>query len=152
MRLPSITDQIFIKAHRIRTIDLKREMKISEDMDSEFMGIVNYCVIALIQLELNDNSGKEISNELGIKLFNEKIETAKNLMLDKNHDYGEAWRDMRISSFTDLILMRIMRIRQIENNGGLTLGSEGIDANLFDMVNYSIFALIKIEEAKSKIQ
>ena len=150
MRLPSITDQIFIKAQRIRTTDLKREMKVSENIDSEFIGIVNYCVIALIQLELNDDSGKEISNELAVELFNKKIEAAKNLMLDKNHDYGEAWRDMRISSFTDLILMRIMRIRQIENNEGLTLGSEGIDANLYDMVNYSIFALIKIEEAKAK--
>jgi len=150
MRLPSITDQIFIKAQRIRTTDLKKEMKVSENIDSEFIGIVNYCVIALIQLELNDDSGKEIPNELAVELFNKKIEAAKNLMLDKNHDYGEAWRDMRVSSFTDLILMRILRIRQIEDNGGDAMGSEGVDANLFDMINYSIFALIKIEEAKQK--
>lgn len=150
MRLPSITDQIFIKAQRIRTIDLKGEMKISEDMDSEFIGIVNYSVIALIQLELNDDSGKEISFEHAAQLFEKKIEEAKNLMVAKNHDYGEAWRDMRISSFTDLILMRIMRIRQIEDNLGKTIMSEGIDANLYDTINYSLFALIKIEEAKQK--
>ena len=148
MRIPSITDQIFIKAQRIRTVDLNREMKIAENIDSEFIGIVNYCVIALIQMELNDDSGKEISFELAASLFEKKINESRNLMLAKNHDYGEAWRDMRISSFTDLILMRIMRIRQIEDNGGDTFGSEGIDANLYDMINYSIFALIKIEEAK----
>lgn len=150
MRLPSITDQIFIKANRIRTIDLKGNMKVNEEMDSEFIGIVNYSVIALIQLELNDDSGKEISVEAALDLFNKKVEAAKNLMLDKNHDYGEAWRDMRISSFTDLILMRIMRIRQIEDNLGKTIMSEGIDANLFDTINYAVFALIKIEEAKQK--
>ena len=135
MRIPSITDQIFIKAQRIRTVDLNREMKIAENIDSEFIGIVNYCVIALIQMELNDDSGKEISFELAASLFEKKINESRNLMLAKNHDYGEAWRDMRISSFTDLILMRIMRIRQIEDNGGDTFGSEGIDANLYDMIN-----------------
>ncbi len=150
MRLPSITDQIFIKANRIRTIDLKGNMKVNEEMDSEFIGIINYSVIALIQLELNDDSGKEISVEAVLDLFNKKVQAAKNLMLDKNHDYGEAWRDMRISSFTDLILMRIMRIRQIEDNLGKTIMSEGIDANLFDTINYAVFALIKIAEAKEK--
>ncbi len=150
MRLPSITDQIFIKANRIRTIDLKGNMKVNEAMDSEFIGIVNYSVIALIQLELNDDSGKEISVQAALELFNNKVEAAKNLMLDKNHDYGEAWRDMRVSSFTDLILMRIMRIRQIEDNLGQTIMSEGIDANLYDTINYAVFALIKIAEAKEK--
>ncbi len=144
LRLPSLTDQIFIKAQRIRTIDLKGTQKINDSVESEFIGILNYAIISLIQIELNDDSGKEIPFELAISLYNKKVEEAMNLMLQKNHDYGEAWRDMRVSSFTDLILMRISRIRQIEDNSGKTLVSEGIDSNLFDIINYAVFALIKI--------
>lgn len=148
LRLPSLTDQIFIKAQRIRTIDIKGAQMIDDDMESEFIGILNYSIIALIQLELNDDSGKEIDYDTALHLYDKKWKEAMELMLKKNHDYGEAWRDMRISSFTDLILMRIMRIRQIEDNEGKTLVSEGIDSNLFDIINYSIFALIKISENK----
>ncbi len=148
LRLPSLTDQIFIKAQRIRTIDIKGAQMIDDDMESEFIGILNYSIISLIQLELNDDSGKEIDYHTALQLYDKKWNVAMELMLKKNHDYGEAWRDMRISSFTDLILMRIMRIRQIEDNEGKTLVSEGIDSNLFDIINYSIFALIKISENK----
>lgn len=144
LRLPSITDQIFIKAQRIRTIDLKGTMKVNEEIDSEFIGILNYAVIGLIQLELNDESGEEISFDKAVELFNKKTEEAKQLMLLKNHDYGEAWRDMRVSSFTDLILMRVFRMRQIEDNAGKTIMSEGIDSHLYDTINYSVFALIKL--------
>lgn len=146
MRLPSITDQIFIKAQRIRTIDLKGEKKVNEEMDVEFIGIVNYAVIALIQMELGDGSEEQISYDNAVSLFDKKISEALGVMLAKNHDYGEAWRDMRVSSFTDLILMRILRIRQIEDNKGKTIMSEGVDANLHDIINYGIFALIKMGE------
>lgn len=149
MRLPSITDQIFIKAQRIRTIDLKGIAKVAEGIEPEFIGILNYSVMALMQLKLNDDSGKEISFDTASSLYNEITTETKNLMNAKNHDYGEAWRDMRVSSFTDLILMRINRIRQIEDNQGQTLASEGIDANLMDIINYSVFALIKLEENRS---
>lgn len=143
LRLPSLTDQIFIKAQRIRTIDLKGTQMIADDIRSEFIGILNYCVIALIQLELNDDSGKEIDYEQAINLYDKETNESMLLMQKKNHDYGEAWRDMRISSFTDLILMRIARIRQIEDNAGKTLVSEGVDSNLYDIINYAVFALIK---------
>lgn len=146
MRLPSITDQIFIKAQRIRTIDLKGEKKVNEEMDVEFIGIVNYAVIALIQMELGDGSEEQIVYDKAVSLFDKKITEALDVMLAKNHDYGEAWRDMRVSSFTDLILMRILRIRQIEDNKGKTIMSEGVDANLHDIINYGIFALIKLGE------
>lgn len=115
-------------------------------METEFIGILNYGIIGLIQLELNDDSGKEIGYDLAIQLYDKKWIEAMQLMIKKNHDYGEAWRDMRISSFTDLILMRVMRIRQIEDNQGKTLVSEGVDANLYDIINYAIFALIKLSE------
>ena len=146
MRMQSITDQIFIKAQRIRTIDLKGEKKVNEEMDVEFIGIVNYGAIALIQLELGDGSENEIAYQEALKLFDKKITEARDIMLAKNHDYGEAWRDIRVSSFTDLILMRILRIRKIEDNKGQTIMSEGVDANLHDIINYSIFALIKLNE------
>ncbi len=147
LRMPSITDQIFIKAQRIRTIDLKGTSMVNEGAEAEFIGVVNYAVIGLIQLQLQDDSGREISAEEAGRLFDQKIREARQLMERKNHDYGEAWRDMQVSSFTDLILMRILRIKQIEENQGQTLMSEGIDANLFDIINYAIFALIKISEA-----
>ena len=146
MRLPSITDQIFIKAQRIRTIDLKGTSKVNEGIVPEFIGILNYSIMALMQMKMNDDSGKEISFTDATNLYNQITEDAKNLMLAKNHDYGEAWRDMRVSSFTDLIMMRILRIRQIEDNSGKTIDSEGIDANLFDIINYAAFALIKLSE------
>jgi hypothetical protein len=146
LRLSSLADQIFIKAQRIRTIDMLEVKKVSEEMDGEFIGIVNYAVIALIRIEMQDGAEEEIElNEL-MKKYDAKMTAAKNLMIAKNHDYGEAWRDMLISSFTDLIMMRILRIRKIAANEGKTLASEGIDANLFDIINYAIFALIKIRE------
>ncbi len=148
LRLSSLADQIFIKAQRIRTIDLLDVKKVAEEMDSEFIGIVNYALIALIRLEAGDKIEEEIPLDKLMKLYDEKFLAAKNLMLAKNHDYGEAWRDMLISSFTDLIMMRILRIRQIAVNEGRTLASEGIDANLFDIINYAVFALIKIGEQK----
>lgn len=146
LRLSSIADQIFIKAQRIRTIDLLEVKKVAEEMDSEFMGIVNYAIISLIRLEQGDRIEEEISHEQLMKWYDAKLNAAKELMLAKNHDYGEAWRDMLISSFTDLILMRVLRIRSIAAQEGKTLISEGIDANLFDIINYAIFALIKINE------
>lgn len=148
LRLSSLADQIFIKAQRIRTIDRLEVKKVAEEMDSEFIGIVNYSVIALIRLTLGEKMEEEIAHAELMKLYAEKITTAKELMIAKNHDYGEAWRDMLISSFTDLILMRILRIRQMEENDGKTLASEGVDANLYDIINYAIFALIKISEQK----
>jgi hypothetical protein len=148
LRLSSLADQIFIKGQRIRTIDRLEVKKVAEEIDSEFIGIVNYSVIALIRMELGAKIEEEIPIEKLVQLFDQKISTAKELMLEKNHDYGEAWRDMLISSFTDLIMMRILRIRQIEENEGRTLASEGVDANLYDIINYAIFALIKISEQK----
>ena len=148
LRLSSLADQVFIKAQRIRTIDRLEVKKVAEEMDSEFIGIVNYSVIALLRPHFERTEEEEFDlNEL-MSWYDKKIMTAKELMLSKNHDYGEAWRDMLISSFTDLILMRILRIRSIEENEGKTLSSEGVDSNLYDIINYAIFALIKISEAK----
>lgn len=143
LRPISITDQIFIKAQRIRSIEQKQENKVGEDIDAEFIGIVNYCIIALIQLELPEDEDFELDPDRVMALFESKVEYCKKLMLDKNHDYGEAWREMRTSTFTDLILMKILRTRQIEDKQGKTLISEGIDANFSDMLNYAIFALIR---------
>ena len=144
LRPSSMTDQIFIKAQRIRTIEETGMAKIEEDARSEFIGIINYCALALIQLELGAME-EELPHDRAEMLYMAKLENAKKLMLDKNHDYGEAWRKMRISSFTDLILMKIKRTKQIEDNQGKTLVSEGVDANYLDMINYSVFALIKME-------
>ena len=146
MRNSSIVDQIFIKTQRIRTIDDKGTQKIKEDIGSDYIGIVNYSIIGLIQLELEKDERQDIPIEETSKLFDKFIHQAKLLMENKNHDYGEAWRDMRISSFTDLILMKLLRIRQIEDHKGKTLASEGVDANYYDTLNYAIFALIKLEE------
>jgi hypothetical protein len=145
MRPTSITDQIFIKANRIRSIEVKGVSKIDEGIKSEFIGIVNYGIIGLIQLELGYAETDDLTYERGLELYNHYISTAKKLMIDKNHDYGEAWRSMRLESITDLILMKIYRTKQIEDNKGETLISEGIDANYLDMINYSIFGLIKLE-------
>ena len=144
LRSSSLTDQIFIKANRIRTLQETGSSKVNEGIEPEFIGIVNYCVMALIQLELKKDNRLELPADEVIKLYQEKILEAKNLMMAKNHDYGEAWRDMRVSSLTDLILMKILRVNQIEDNKGKTIISEGIDANYSDMLNYSVFALIHL--------
>lgn len=145
MRTESVTDQIFIKAKRIRSIEINGESKVQEGIYSEFTGIVNYGVIGLIQYELGFVESIDLTNDEVLKLYDEKISIAKSLMLDKNHDYDEAWRSMRISSYTDLILMKILRTKEIENLKGKTLASEGIDANYLDMINYAAFALIRLD-------
>ena len=146
LRLSSITDQIFIKAQRIRSIEQKGTQKVDEPAAAEFLGIINYCVIALIQLELRDDSTLDLSREQVVRHFDFHVNEAKRLMNDKNHDYGEAWRDMRISSMTDLILMKVLRVKQIEDHEGKTLVSEGVAANYYDIINYAVFALIKLKE------
>ena len=145
LRTSSLTDQIYIKANRIRSIEQKGEQKIDEGIKAEFIGIVNYSVMALIQLELGIAEGLDLKPEEAIALYNRHIYASKSLMQNKNHDYDEAWRNMRMSSFTDLILMKLKRTKQIEDNLGKTLISEGIEANYLDMINYAVFALIKIE-------
>ena len=144
LRPSSITDQIFIKAQRIRTLEEKKVSKVGEDIIGEYIGIINYCVIAMMQLELPDDAPQELNPADVAVNFDQKILETKELMFAKNHDYGEVWRDMRVSSLTDLILMKILRVKQIEDNKGKTLASEGVFANYQDMINYSIFALIKL--------
>ncbi len=144
LRPTSLTDQIYIKAQRIRSIEEKGVCKVDEGVKPEFIGIINYCIMGIIQLELGP-SDEEMPNKKTQELYDKYFQQAKNLMMDKNHDYGEAWRNMRISSYTDLILMKIKRTKQIEDNQGKTIISEGIDANYMDMLNYSVFAMIKIE-------
>jgi hypothetical protein len=145
LRPSSVTDQIFIKAQRIRSIETKGISKVNEGIRSEFIGIVNYAAMGLIQLELGPADKPEMDQDKALKLYLEKLYAAKDLMSDKNHDYDEAWRKMRISSFTDLILMKLHRTKQIEDNKGQTLISEGIEAKYMDIINYAVFALIKIE-------
>ncbi len=147
-RTISIADQIYIKARRIRTIQELKQQKIGDDISSEFAGILNYAIIGLIQLELNHTEVEQLEVTEVEALYNKQAEAAKNLMLNKNHDYGEAWREMSQESFTDLILAKLLRIKQIISNEGVTLVSEGIDANYFDILNYAVFALILIEEKK----
>ena len=146
LRLSSLTDQIFIKAQRIRSIEDKGKQEISDSVDAEFKGIINYSIIALIQLEKGLSDSADLNEQEASDLYKYYVSKAKKLMLAKNHDYDEAWRDMRVGSFTDLILQKLLRVKQIEDNQGATLVSEGIDANYFDMINYSIFALIKLSE------
>ncbi len=146
LRLPSLTDQIFIKAQRIRSLQQNAVRKVDEGEVSEFVGIINYCTMALIQLEKGIVEQPDIELEEALTLYDEKIAITKELMMDKNHDYGEAWRDMRVSSLTDLILQKLLRVKQIEDNKGKTLVSEGIDANYQDMINYAVFALIHLNE------
>lgn len=148
LRTISVVDQIFIKALRIRTIQDLKTQKVGDDIPSEFKGIVNYAVIGLVQLELNKPQVEELPFEQVEKLYHKYVDFAKTTMLDKNHDYGEAWRDMSQESFADLILMKLMRIKQILSNDGKTLISEGIDANYVDILNYAVFALILIQEGK----
>jgi hypothetical protein len=145
LRPESVTDQIYIKAQRIQSIEQKKQQKIGDDIRSEFIGIVNYAVIGLIQLDAGDDLPVNLGTDASLALYDAGIERARTLMQNKNHDYGEAWRSMRISSYTDLILMKIYRTKQIEDHLGQTTVSEGIDANYLDMINYAIFALIKID-------
>jgi hypothetical protein len=144
LRLPSITDQLFIKAQRIRSIQEKGSQKIEDDIKGEFIGIINYSVIAIIQETLTEKDSLEIPYDKLEPLYDQTVEETLNLLMDKNHDYGEAWRDMRISSMTDLILMKLYRVKQIEDNEGKTIISEPIKANYQDMINYAVFCLIKI--------
>ena len=146
LRPSSLTDQLFIKAKRIRSIDEKEVQMVEDSIEGDFIGLVNYAYLALIQLELDGDEELELSPERAKSLYEKQALAVRNLMVAKNHDYGEAWRDLRISSITDLILMKILRIRQIEDNEGLTLVSEGLDANYADIANYAIFALILLSE------
>jgi hypothetical protein len=150
LRPQSITDQIFIKAQRIRTLEEKKISKVGDDITGEYIGIVNYCVIAMMQLECGPEMSTELNPDHVSQMFDEKVNETKELMFAKNHDYGEAWRDMRISSLTDLILMKLLRVKQIEDNQGLTEASEGVKANYQDMLNYAVFALIKLNVHHSK--
>ena len=142
LRLPSLTDQIYIKAQRIRSLQENDVRKIDEDETGEFIGIINYCIMALIQIDNGIADQPDLNVLQATNFYDEKIALTKALMEDKNHDYGEAWREMRISSLTDLILQKLLRVKQIEDNKGKTIVSEGIDANYQDMINYSVFALI----------
>ncbi|MDB9911435.1 DUF1599 domain-containing protein [Flavobacteriaceae bacterium] len=145
LRLPSLTDQIFIKAQRIRGLQQNKHQRVDEGQVSEFIGIINYCIMALVQLEKGVVEQPDIVLEEALELYDQKIATTKQLMMDKNHDYGEAWRDMRVTSLTDLIIQKLLRVKQIEDNQGKTLVSEGIDANYQDMINYAVFAMIHLE-------
>lgn len=144
LRLPSLTDQLFIKTQRIRQLQENEVRKVDEGEMPEFVGIINYAIMALIQLELGVSDNPDLTLEEAIILYDKHLKISKELMLNKNHDYGEAWRDMRVSSLTDLILQKILRVKQIEDNKGKTLVSEGIDANYQDMINYAVFALIHL--------
>ncbi|MBO7626878.1 MAG: DUF1599 domain-containing protein [Paludibacteraceae bacterium] len=150
MRPCSITDQIFIKANRIRTLETKGDHYVDEGIQPELIGIVNYAIMGMIQLSKGFADGDDISVDEALRLYDEYMQKTRTLMLAKNHDYDEAWRSMRTTSYTDLILMKIYRTKQIESNNGKTIISEGIEANYMDMVNYAIFGLIKIDEAENK--
>lgn len=146
MRLPSLTDQIFIKAFRIRGLQENEVRKVDEGELSEFIGIINYCVMSLIQIDKGVVNRPDMSIDDVINLYDEKIELTKKLMMDKNHDYGEVWRDMRVSSITDLIIQKLFRVKQMEDNKGIVVVSEGIDANYQDMINYAVFSIILLTE------
>ena len=146
LRLPSITDQIFIKAQRIRSIQERGFQKVEDPIRDEFIGIINYCVIAMIQIKLSQSEKTDLSFQELEPYYNEAVNETLDLLENKNHDYGEAWREMRITSITDIILMKLLRVKQIEDNAGKTLVSEGVKANYQDMINYSVFALIKLKE------
>ena len=146
LRLPSLTDQIFIKAKRIRSIQEKGTQKVGDDIASEFVGIINYCLIALIQIDLANDERLEIPLAETMQRYEQKVAETLALQQNKNHDYGEAWRNMRVSSMTDIILMKLLRVKQIEDNQGQTLVSEGVAANYQDMLNYAVFCLILMKE------
>ena len=145
LRTTSLTDQIFIKAQRIRTLEVNKVSKVGEGIVPEYIGIINYCVMAIIQLELGSTINEESDEDLIAELHKKYLQVAKDLMANKNQDYGEAWREMRVSSLTDLILMKLLRVKSIEDNQGKTIVSEGIDANYHDMINYAVFALIHLD-------
>lgn len=145
LRVSSITDQIYIKAQRIRSIQEKGEQKVSDPIKDEFVGIINYCIIAMIQISLQDSAEMEMPWEKLQPLYDDSVNETYDLLANKNHDYNEAWREMRVSSMTDIILMKLLRVKQIENNSGKTLVSEGVKANYQDMINYSVFCLIKLK-------
>ena len=147
LRLTSLTDQIFIKAQRIRGLQTNKERKVDEGQISEFIGIINYTIMSLIQIEKGIVESPDLNLDQALKLYDNQLSVTKSLMENKNHDYGEAWREMRVSSLTDLIIQKILRIKQIEDNKGKTLVSEGIDANYQDMINYSVFALIHLQKS-----
>src|SRR5687767_6411279 len=144
LRLPSITDQIFIKAQRIRSIQEKGTQKISDPIKDEFIGIINYCIIALIQISLENSTNLDMKFEELESYYDDVVNETLDLLQNKNHDYGEAWREMRVTSITDIILMKLLRVKQIEDNSGKTLVSEGVKANYQDMINYAVFAMIKL--------
>ncbi|WP_373397569.1 DUF1599 domain-containing protein [Algoriphagus halophilus] len=144
LRLSSITDQIFIKAQRIRSIQEKGSQKVNDPIVDEFVGIINYCLIALLQISFSEDQRMEIPFEDLEPVYDKWVSETKGLLENKNHDYGEAWREMRVSSMTDIVLMKLLRVKQIEDNEGQTLVSEGIEANYQDMINYSVFCLIKL--------
>jgi len=144
LRTSSLTDQIYIKANRIRSIQTKGEQKVDEGIIPEFTGIINYSVMALIQLELGMTDEPDLDADQTLRLYDKYLNAARDLMFDKNHDYDEAWRNMRVSSLDDIILMKLLRVKQIEDNLGKTLVSEGLDANYYDIINYAVFALIKV--------
>ncbi|MFT4696909.1 MAG: hypothetical protein ACI9SJ_000025 [Flavobacteriaceae bacterium] len=146
LRLSSLTDQIFIKAQRVRGLQQNSVQKVDEGQGSEFIGIINYSIMALIQLEKGVVENPDMNLEEAIVEYDKNSGITKDLMMDKNHDYGEAWREMRVSSLTDLILQKLLRVKQIEDNKGKTIVSEGLDANYQDMINYAVFALIHLEE------
>ena len=146
LRLPSITDQIYIKAQRIRSIQQKGTQKVNDPIRDEFIGIINYCIMALIQIKLDDSSSLDLTVDQVQPLYDEGVRETFELLQNKNHDYGEAWRDMRVTSITDIILMKLLRVKQIEDNAGKTLVSEGVKANYQDMINYAVFAMILSKE------
>ena len=145
LRLESLTDQIFIKAQRIRGLQLNQDQMISDSEIEEFMGIINYSIMALIQIELGVSEHPDLSSKEALIAYNKHLKITYNLMVNKNHDYGEAWREMRVSSLTDLILQKLLRVKQIEKNNGKTIVSEGVDANYQDIINYSVFSLIHLK-------
>jgi len=150
LRPSSITDQLYIKAMRIRSIEEKGQQKVSDPVEAEFIGLVNYSILALVQLETDNEVPLELSLQEAVSLYDRQVEENLRLLQNKNHDYGEAWRQMRISSMTDLILQKLLRIKQIEDNSGATLVSEGVAANYRDIINYAVFCLIKMEDARQK--
>ena len=146
LRVPSITDQIYIKAQRIRSIQEKGTQKVEDPIKDEFVGIINYCIMALMQAELKDASDVEMTFDQLEPLYDRVVNDTFDLLQNKNHDYGEAWRGMRVTSITDIILMKLLRVKQIEDNKGRTLVSEGVKANYQDMINYSVFAMILLND------
>ncbi len=149
LRLPSITDQIFIKAQRIRSIQEKGVQRVNDPVRDEFIGIINYCLIAMMQMELTDQDAMELTFAQLEPRYDQAVASTRALLENKNHDYGEAWREMRVSSMTDIILMKLYRVKQIEDNQGKTLASEGVLANYQDMINYAVFCMIKLSEGKN---